>query len=312
MSINFYQNLVVGVAATADADDFSITSQDKLYYHFDCHDAPTDITNAVFAAVSYGHVDNAQDSATSEGDGQGGTINRWSHSSGMPDFSQDDLLPQMKHLVNFYMMNGTGVQAKGLLDSKDNAQYATANAAPDTTKSGVFCETCAQAAPGPRVVVTNVFDEEGTTGDFLLSSSSWATMLTDQAGKFTANQLNLIIDHLGTAGRLSTVADDSSRFLVSGNLITDGAVTTKLNISITYEALITVEDAAEEPGLFSSKKFSFRKGSANDGTTIQVGSALDASGAGTDGRDGYLRFRKTYIMESATPVVQPTSPVNNM
>jgi len=259
----------------------------------------------------------------------------------------------MQHLVNFYMMNQATVAATGNLDSASNARYATANAASDTSggASGYWCATCEQGTAGDKVAVTSVFDEAEADGDFLLSGATWSGMLVDTTGRFTDTQLNLIIDHLGTAGRLKQNNAQVARTLVSGSFQNPAndtaAAKTILKLSITYEAHITVVDeynntvaaaqptlslsgqgaadvsadadgrlgagaavnagaaptavtAGEESDRFPAKKFAFTKGKSVNGTAIDTASTtMDASGQTPAGKDGCLRFRKTYIMEQA-------------
>ena len=354
MSLTLYQNAVVGVQAQADAADFELSSTDKLYYHFDCHDAPTTVTNAIFQTASYKYLSNRQDvaSVTSEGDMQGGSIHRYAHNAGSPNFGNENLLPQMQHLVNFYMMNNATVAAAGNLDSASDARYATANAAPDNAKALSICATCEQGTAGDKVAVTSVIDEAEADGNFLLSGATWGSMLVDTAGRFTVTQMNLIFDHLGTAGRLKTGSGLGAKAFISQNLRNpandSAAAKTIVKISITYEAHITVVDeynntvaaaqpytnppnsgmadssgdydpnvglstlhipegaaptavtAGEESYRFPAKKFAFTKGQNVNGAAIDAaGTVVDASNQTPAGKDGCLRFRKTYIMEQA-------------
>lgn len=317
-SLTFYQNAVVGVQAEADVADFTLQSADKLYYHFDCADGNSAKWDEIFAGVQYQTIDNAQDEVTDadEGDGQGGTLHRYKHHSGFPDFHKDDLLSQVRRLVNFFMMNNVNVPAQGGLDEINGV-------------APIFFPTV---------------DEVGESNQFLISGATWANMLLDQTGRITQNQLNLIIDHFGSKGRLKTASNNGTNALVQANLQkplnNPLAAKTEIKLVITYEVRVIVTDEynggtdrrmeagaavtahgltggtidpaigagtagnvvvpGDESAMFSSKTFAFTKGLDVNGKPPTAGDANDdASGAPKAGRVDCLRFRKTYCVESA-------------
>jgi hypothetical protein len=311
-SLTFYQNAVVGVQALADPADFTLTSDDKLYYHFDCADGDSALWDTIFDAVKYKTIEDAHVGETAESDGQGGNLLRYKHDSGLPDFKKDDLKTQVQLLVNFFMMNSQTVNASGDLD-------------------------------GTNKITVTVIDEQDEDDQFLIEGETWANMLLDTTGRITANQINLIVDHLGSRGRLALSSDGSKKLIQAhlqkppnANTASDPA--TEIKLVITYEVRIIVVDefnitpplaagavvsdandglngnaaiaagtagatvpAGEESAMFSTKTFPFTKGTSLAGTAVATAlpADLDASGAPKSGRLDCLRFRKTYCVASA-------------
>ena len=323
-SFTFYQNAVVGVQALADVADFTLLSDDKLYYHFDCADGNSALWDQIFDAVKYKTIDNAHDEETLEDDGQGGTLHRYEHDSGFPDFTKDDLTSQVKLLVNYFMMKNDTATASGNLETID----------------------------GVAPISVTVIDEDGGDDQFLISGATWSSMLVDKTGRITANQINLIVDHFGSRGRLA-LSNDGSKKLIKAHLqkppndtTPSTAAETEIKLVITYEVKIIVideyniasraadaavtdandglngnaaiaagttvgtagtavaaVDLGEESAMFSSKTFAFTKGKSLAGVAAATAGAadLDASGAAKEGRVDCLRFRKTYVVTSAPP-----------
>jgi hypothetical protein len=167
--------------------------------------------------------------------------------------------------------------------------------------------------------VANVVDEADEDDQFLIPTETWANMLLDKTGRITANQINLIVDHFGSRGRL-VLSSDGSKKLIQAHLQKPPndatAAKTEIKLVITYEVKIIVIDEygttplaagaavsstndglngnaaiiagtagatvpqGEEGGMFSSKTFAFTNGKSLAGVAVATALAGDLDASG--------------------------------
>lgn len=311
-SLIFYQNAVCGVTAEADAADFSLTSNDKLFYHFNVHDGGNFVWDNIFANVQYDYIQNAQTGQTQEGAGVSGAsqLHRWKYHAGAANFAMDDLTEPVRILTNWFMMNAeTAAVPSDPLDSTSDAKYvdvANTVADPEGSDSG-HCQLCTEGTPGPALVVANVIDEAEADGNFLIPTATWANMLNDPTGRLTAVQYDLIIDHFGSKGRLAHPQPASQPALVSTNLRlplnAPTAAKTRLAIAITYEVGIIITDehgryeggtmlGGDEtlPAVVAGNVGLGVAGSDDDGVNIATDIGAGTPGTAIPNGDEYLLF----------------------
>lgn len=315
----YYHNAVVGVRAQSKVEDYTLQSNDRLFYHFKCHDGHASLWNKIFSDVTYTfHPGVLQ------------VEQRWQYTSGFPDFRKDtQLRDQVSELVNFYMMRSPTSSANGFLDDAALATFkdvatesiATHEESSPTHRSN-YVSTFRGTPSTASKIAFPVIDEAGADNMFLTNASTWSSMLLDIGGRLTTNQLDLIVRHLGSQGTLRPTTSGAS--LISTNM---REIEHTTYICITYEVTIipvdfnnlTIPDVSvarhelytenssfvpqgqpgqkiemgEEAILFQSKTFAYTNGHDKDAALISPGK-IDLSRQPASGVSGTMRFRKYY------------------
>lgn len=307
--LTFYQNAVVGVQAEADVADFTLTSVDKLYYHFDCDPGDSSLWDKIFADVKYQTVDNAQ--ATVEGDGQGGYLHRYKHYSGSPDFREDDLRSQVALLVNWFMMNQVQqlvTTADALLPSITTNTTDATNGTYENLTATYTGLTATTQGRGKGAVFTAVV----STG-----AVSSITVTTAGSGYKVGDVLTILKSDIGSSTdlKITLQADDIFTVAPTGNLdnnvtvnpVIDNFNVEKLNTNANLLNSITTNTSGATDGIFVDLTATGGSGSGAV-FTATVASGLVSSITVTSAGSGYkvgeeLTIDKTQFINSASDLV---------